>query len=274
MAAIGMPPHILALFQARPPLDPFPAFKKKHTRGYVGLADYVNKFESGPPPPTVPYETPKQRLLRQKRARLLSHLSKQKELIKQYNPKEDKKLTGDPFRTLFVGGISYDTTEKKLRREFEQYGSIKRVRLIYDRNGKPRGYGFIEFENDRDMKEAYKNADGKKIDGRRVLVDVERARTVPGWLPRRLGGGRGKPRGSNTKPKKPPMTAGHLQLSLLPPLPTPPDPATLMEKKRRDEERRRERERERERGRSRSRERKDRKRSPGRDRSRSRERRR
>jgi len=34
---------------------------------------------------------------------------------------------------------------------------------------------------------AYKHADGKKIDGRRVLVDVERARTVKGWLPRRLG---------------------------------------------------------------------------------------
>ena len=37
---------------------------------------------------------------------------------------------------------------------------------------------------------AYKHADGKKIDGRRVLVDVERGRTVKGWLPRRLGTGR------------------------------------------------------------------------------------
>merc|ERR1719278_1764054 len=41
------------------------------------------------------------------------------------------------------------------------------------------------------MHSAYKRADGKKIDGRRVLVDVERARTVKGWLPRRLGGGLG-----------------------------------------------------------------------------------
>jgi len=38
---------------------------------------------------------------------------------------------------------------------------------------------------------AYKHADGKKIDGRRVLVDVERSRTVKGWRPRRLGGGLG-----------------------------------------------------------------------------------
>ena len=36
--------------------------------------------------------------------------------------------------------------------------------------------------------DAYKQADGKKIEGRRVLVDVERGRTVPDWKPRRLGG--------------------------------------------------------------------------------------
>merc|ERR1712066_406573 len=53
------------------------------------------------------------------------------------------------------------------------------------------GYCFIEFEHERDMHSAYKRADGKKIDGRRVLVDVERGRTVKGWLPRRLGGGLG-----------------------------------------------------------------------------------
>jgi len=41
---------------------------------------------------------------------------------------------------------------------------------------------------------AYKQADGRKIDGRRVLVDVERGRTVPNWRPRRLGGGLGTTR--------------------------------------------------------------------------------
>ena len=38
---------------------------------------------------------------------------------------------------------------------------------------------------------AYKRADGKKIDGKRVLVDIERGRTIKGWRPRRLGGGKG-----------------------------------------------------------------------------------
>lgn len=41
---------------------------------------------------------------------------------------------------------------------------------------------------------AYKQADGRKIEGRRVLVDVERGRTVPNWRPRRLGGGLGTTR--------------------------------------------------------------------------------
>lgn len=41
---------------------------------------------------------------------------------------------------------------------------------------------------------AYKDADGLKLDGRRVLVDVERGRTVKGWKPRRLGGGLGSTR--------------------------------------------------------------------------------
>lgn len=45
----------------------------------------------------------------------------------------------------------------------------------------------IHTTNNNYVTAAYKHADGKKIDGKRVLVDVERARTVKGWLPRRLG---------------------------------------------------------------------------------------
>ncbi|GFR83989.1 U1 small nuclear ribonucleoprotein 70 kDa-like [Elysia marginata] len=96
------------------------------------------------------------------------------------------------IQALHVGGLgkvwNYDTSESKLRREFEGYGTVKKISVINDRNtGKPRGYAFIEYEHERDMHSAYKNADGKKIDGRRVLVDVERGRTVKGWRPRRLG---------------------------------------------------------------------------------------
>ena len=115
---------------------------------------------------------------------------------------------GDAFKTLFVSRISFETTEKKLRREFEEYGPIKRLRLVHDATGacnhqnlsfayvyscsictdvygnaagKPRGYAFIEYEHKNNMKEAYKRADGKKVEGRRIVVDVERGRTVPNW---------------------------------------------------------------------------------------------
>lgn len=62
------------------------------------------------------------------------------------------------------------------------------------KTGKSRGYAFVEFEKDKDLKVAYNEADGLKIQGRRIVVDVERGRTVKGWLPRRLGGGLGKTR--------------------------------------------------------------------------------
>ena len=55
-------------------------------------------------------------------------------------------------------------------------------------------HAFVEFEKSADLTEAYKDADGRKINGRRILVDVERGRTVKGWLPRRLGGGLGSTR--------------------------------------------------------------------------------
>ena len=41
---------------------------------------------------------------------------------------------GDPFKTLFVGRLSYDVTERKLRRELEEFGPVKRVRLVHDKH--------------------------------------------------------------------------------------------------------------------------------------------
>ena len=75
------------------------------------------------------------------------------------------------------------------------------MRIVSDkRNGKPRGYAFIEFEHKRDMNVAYKEADNMKVDGRRISVDYERGRVQKDWLPRRylnlprFGGGKGKSR--------------------------------------------------------------------------------
>lgn len=56
------------------------------------------------------------------------------------------------FFLLFFHLQNYDTSESKLRREFEVYGPIKKIVLVHNIDtGKPRGYAFIEYEHERDM---------------------------------------------------------------------------------------------------------------------------
>lgn len=120
-------------------------------------------------------------------------------------PLKNVNAPGDPYRTLFVGRLAYETTERKLKREFEEFGAVASVTIV--RESAPvgeatgsdgprlsRGYGFVEFVSEDSLKLAYRRGDGRRIDGRCVVVDVERGRTVPNWLPRRLGGGLGDSR--------------------------------------------------------------------------------
>ena len=72
--------------------------------------------------------------------------------IALWDPNTNAEATTDPFKTLFLGRVNYYTSESKIRREFEQYGTIKNIRMVHDVNsGKPRGYAFIEYEHERDM---------------------------------------------------------------------------------------------------------------------------
>merc|ERR1712241_1152817 len=188
-----------ALFAPRDPIpylippDKLP-HEKKNVHNYHGVAAFVaNNFEdpADTPPPTR-VETRDERIERKRREKEEQVTYKLEQKIALWDPQSNPEGTTDPFRTLFVSRINFYTSESKLKREFETYGPIKNIKMISDqKTGKPRGYCFIEFEQEKDMHSAYKHADGKKIDGRRVLVDVERARTVKGWLPRRLGGGLG-----------------------------------------------------------------------------------
>ncbi|XP_072946947.1 U1 small nuclear ribonucleoprotein 70 kDa [Epargyreus clarus] len=192
-----LPPNLLALFAARDPIPYLPPAAKlpheKKQKGYDGVGAFLDVFEhpSETPPPTR-VETREERLERKRRERAEQTAYRQEQEIALWDPTANPRATVDPFKTLFVARINYDTSESKLRREFEGYGPIKKICLVFSKDtNKPRGYAFIEYEHERDMHSAYKHADGKKIDGKRVLVDVERARTVKGWLPRRLGGGLG-----------------------------------------------------------------------------------
>lgn len=193
-----LPPNLLALFAPRdpipfmPPVDKLP-HEKKLTHNYQGIAQYVHLFEDpGDTPDPVKVETREERRERRKREKAEQVAYKLEQEIALWDPNSIIAEMGDPFKTLFIARVNFYSSESKLRREFEQYGNVKSIKMVHNtKNGKPRGYAFIEYETEKDMHSAYKHADGKKIDGRRVLVDVERGRTVKGWLPRRLGGGLG-----------------------------------------------------------------------------------
>ncbi|KAL0280707.1 UNVERIFIED_CONTAM: hypothetical protein PYX00_001922 [Menopon gallinae] len=152
-----LPPNLLALFAPRdpipflPPPDKLPHEKKN--RGYQGVGAFIKYFEDpkDTPPPTR-VETREERLERRRRERAEQVAYKLEQEIAIWDPHNIPIATGDPFKTLFVARINYDTSESKLRREFEVYGPIKKIVVSHNTvNGKPRGYAFIEYEHERDM---------------------------------------------------------------------------------------------------------------------------
>ncbi|XP_041672702.1 U1 small nuclear ribonucleoprotein 70 kDa [Cheilinus undulatus] len=262
-----LPPNLLALFAPRDPIPFLPQLEKlphekHHNQPYSGIAPFIRHFEVTLTP-TGSRSFDRDRLERKRREKIERRQAVMETELKLWDPHNDPNAQGDAFKTLFVARVNYDTTESKLRREFEVYGPIKRIYIVYNkRTGKPRGYAFIEYEHERDMHSAYKHADGKKIDGRRVLVDVERGRTVKGWHPRRLGGGLGGTRrgGADVNIKH----SGRDDASRYDDRPLGGD------RDRRERSRERDRDKDRERRRSRSRERRRRSRSRERERDRDR----
>ncbi|KAG2182249.1 hypothetical protein INT43_007176 [Umbelopsis isabellina] len=192
-----LPPNLLKLFAPRPPLPYIPPLdrdpSKRKGAQISGIAQYFDQLKNHDPD-YVPWKSIAERKKERMEAKKKAATEAVEQGVATWNPENDEKVIGDPFCVLFVSRLSYNVTEEDLKREFDLYGPIKNIRLIRDQEGKSRGYAFIEFEREKDMRAAYKDADGLKLDGRRILVDVERGRTVKGWKPRRLGGGLGSTR--------------------------------------------------------------------------------
>ncbi|KAJ4774442.1 U1 small nuclear ribonucleoprotein 70 kDa [Rhynchospora pubera] len=247
----GLTPNLLKLFEPRPPLEYKPPVEKRKLPVYSGIASFVSQFaDPGDPeyaPPVEKVETKAEKKARIRQDKLEKGAAKAVEELEKYDPVSDPNMTGDPYKTLFVARLNYETSEHRIKREFEAYGPIKRVRTITDKKtNKPRGYAFIEYMHTRDMKNAYKQADGRKIDNRRVLVDVERGRTVPNWRPRRLGGGLGSSRIAGEEAAREPQVTASTH--------TRSEEPKARDDKDRDREKSRERDRERDRDRGRERE--------------------
>ena len=71
--------------------------------------------------------------------------------------------------SVYVGNLSFRTTEMRLGRLFESYGDIKDVRIVEDDKERSRGFGYVEFE-DNDAVEKALQADGSDLDGRKIKV--------------------------------------------------------------------------------------------------------
>ena len=90
------------------------------------------------------------------------------------------------MKKIYVGNMSFDTTETALRELFVAHGAVSSVSVITDRySGRPRGFAFIEMDSDTEAAAAIAALDGQTVDGRALKVNEARPRAP------REGGNRG-----------------------------------------------------------------------------------
>ncbi|GFP97787.1 glycine-rich RNA-binding protein rz1a [Phtheirospermum japonicum] len=77
----------------------------------------------------------------------------------------------DEYRC-FIGNLSWSTSDRGLKQAFEKFGHLVDAKVVIDRHsGRSRGFGFVSFEDERDMEEAIKAMNGMDLDGRPITVD-------------------------------------------------------------------------------------------------------
>ena len=94
---------------------------------------------------------------------------------------------------LFVGNLSFNTTENDLQDAFAAHGTVVEANLMTDRTtGRPRGFGFVTMSSDEEAQKAVAAMNGKSIDGRALTVNIARPREErpPGGGGGGGGGGR------------------------------------------------------------------------------------
>lgn len=96
-------------------------------------------------------------------------------------------------KKLYIGSLSYDTTDESLRNAFSQAGTVESASVLMDKmSGRSRGFGFVEMAADEDAQKAIEMWNGKELDGRTIIVNEARPMTD---RPARSGGFGGGSRG-------------------------------------------------------------------------------
>lgn len=94
-------------------------------------------------------------------------------------------------KRLYIGNLSYSTTENTLRTLFAQYGDVQSVNIIIDRDsGRSKGFGFVEMGTDEAAQAAIAALNGKSVDNRQINVAEARPQADRGDA--RRGGGYGR----------------------------------------------------------------------------------
>ncbi len=76
---------------------------------------------------------------------------------------------------LYIGNLSYQTTDDTLRTYFSQAGAVSSAAVIRDKiSGRSRGFGFVEFESDDEGRKAVEMFNGKEFEGRPLVVNEAR----------------------------------------------------------------------------------------------------
>jgi cold-inducible RNA-binding protein len=99
---------------------------------------------------------------------------------------------------IYVGNLSFDTSDADLRAAFEAYGEVATASVVMDREtGRSRGFGFVEMASDEQANAAIQALDGTDLQGRSLKVNQARPRTErgPGG-----GGGGGRSGGGSRRP--------------------------------------------------------------------------
>ncbi len=93
-------------------------------------------------------------------------------------------------KKLFVGGLSWGTTDDRLKEAFARFGEVSEAKIINDReSGRSRGFGFVTYADPGAAELAVRELDGKDLDGRTIRVSEAQAQA-----PRPRGGSPGGPR--------------------------------------------------------------------------------
>jgi cold-inducible RNA-binding protein len=78
---------------------------------------------------------------------------------------------------IYVGNMSYETSEDDLRKVFEAHGQVTSVAVISDQyTGRSKGFGFVEMSNETEAKAAMEGLNGSDMDGRTLKVNEARPR--------------------------------------------------------------------------------------------------